>query len=156
MPSCTFFGHRKCPSSIMPKLRAVLVHLIEEHNVNLFYVGNQGDYDTHVYSVLQELSLIYPHIHYTVVMAYLPQIRGENPDNFSHSIFPEGIEAVPRRFAISWRNKWMLQKADYVIVYITHSWGGAAQFAAMAQRKKKVVIHLTDCDLPSEIQTEEG
>lgn len=81
---------------------------------------------------------------------------GGNAGDFSHSIFPEGIEAVPRRFAISWRNKWMLQKAGYVIVYITHSWGDAAQFAAIAQRKKKVVIHLTDYDLPSEIQIEEG
>lgn len=54
----------------------ILVDFIEEHNVPLFYVGNQGDYDTHVYSVLQELSLIYPHIHYAVVMAYLPSSHG--------------------------------------------------------------------------------
>jgi hypothetical protein len=55
-------------------------------------------------------------------------------------MLPEGIETVPKRFAISWRNKWMLSRADYVVTYITRSWGGAAQFAELAERKEKTVI----------------
>ena len=27
--TCTFFGHRDCPAAIQPKLRAVVVELIE-------------------------------------------------------------------------------------------------------------------------------
>ena len=57
-------------------------------------------------------------------------------------MLPEGIEAVPPRFAIVWRNKWMLRQSDYVVTYVTHSWGGAAQFASLAERQKKTVIHL--------------
>ena len=57
-------------------------------------------------------------------------------------MLPEGIEEVHPRFAISWRNKWMLRQSDYVVTYVTHSWGGAAQFAEMAARQGKKVIHL--------------
>ena len=42
----------------------------------------------------------------------------------------------------TWRNKWMLKQSDYVVTYITHSWGGAAQFAEIAARQKKTVINL--------------
>ena len=31
--ACTFFGHSDCPSSIKPKLREVLIDLIESHTV---------------------------------------------------------------------------------------------------------------------------
>ena len=45
MSACTFFGHRDCPSSIKPKLREVLINLIENHAVDMFYVGQQGAFD---------------------------------------------------------------------------------------------------------------
>ena len=45
MAVCTFFGHRECPDTIKPKLREVLVDLIENHGVDMFYVGNQGQFD---------------------------------------------------------------------------------------------------------------
>ena len=64
--------------------------------------------------------------------------------DFSDTILPEGIENVPPRYAISWRNSWMLRRSDFVVTYITHSYGGAAQFAAKAVRQKKVVINLAD------------
>ena len=57
-------------------------------------------------------------------------------------MYPEGIETVPRRFAMDWRNRWMLKQADYVVTYITHSWGGAAKVAEKAVKSGKRVINL--------------
>ena len=54
MSACTFFGHRDCPSSIKPILREVLIDLIENHTVDMFYVGQQGAFDGIVRSVLKE------------------------------------------------------------------------------------------------------
>lgn len=141
MSVCTFFGHRDCPASVKPKLKAVLVDLIENHAVDTFYIGNQGAFDSHARLALQELVQAYPHIRYTVVLAYLPK---ENETYSYDTLFPDGIEAVPKRFAIGWRNKWMLKRADYVVAYITHSWGGAGQFAERAQKEGKKVIHLAE------------
>ena len=140
---CTFFGHHDCPSSIKPKLREVLIDLIENHGVDMFYVGRQGVYDGIVRSVLKELVSVYPHIHYAVVLERIPQKRDEfDTCDYSDTMLPEGIETVHPRFAISWRNKWMIRQSDYVVTYITHSWGGAAQFAEIAKRQKKTVINL--------------
>ena len=143
MPACTFFGHRDCPSSIKPKLREVLIDLIENQSVDMFYVGNKGAFDQLVRSILRELVQEYPQINYSVVLERLPGKQNEDyPEDFSDTMLPEGIEEVPPRFAIVWRNKWMLRQSDYVVTYVTHSWGGAAQFAEMAERQKKAVINL--------------
>ena len=141
MASCTFFGHRECPDSIKPQLKEVLIDLIINHNVDIFYVGNQGRFDAIVRSVLRELKKEYPQIDYAVVLAYMPGKQNEY-DDYSDTILPEGIESVHPRYAISWRNNWMLRQSDYVVTYITHSWGGAAQFVEKAKREKKTVINL--------------
>lgn len=139
MANCTFFGHRDCPSDIREKLQKAVVDLIEKKDVDFFYVGNQGQFDAMACSVLRELKNAYPQIDYTVVLAYMPQ--GKEGD-FSDTMLPEEIERVPKRFAISWRNNWMLSRSDFVIAYVTHTWGGAAQFVEKAQKKGKTVIRL--------------
>lgn len=78
-----------------------------------------------------------------VVLERIPQKRDEfDTTDYSDIMLPEGIETVHPRFAISWRNKWMIQQSDYVVTYITHSRGGAAQFAEMSERQKNAVINL--------------
>jgi hypothetical protein len=62
--------------------------------------------------------------------------------DYSDTMLPEGIESVHPRYAISWRNNWMLQHSEYVVAYVTHSWGGAAQYAKRAKTSKKRVINL--------------
>ena len=141
MVACTFFGHRDCPETIKPHLREVLIDLITNKGVDTFYVGNQGRFDAIVRSVLRELEQEYPEIHYAVVLAYMPGKKNEY-DDFSDTILPEGIEAVHPRYAINWRNRWMLQRSDYVVTYITHPWGGVAKFAEKAKREGKTMVNI--------------
>lgn len=139
MAVCTFFGHRDCPEEIRGELREAVIDLIVNRNVDRFYLGNQGGFDSMVHSVLRELKGAYPQIEYTVVLAYFP----EKPmENWAETMLPEGIETVPRRFAISWRNRWMLENADFVVAYVTHDWGGAAKYAALAEKQGKPVHYL--------------
>lgn len=145
MAACTFLGHHDCPSSIKEKLYETIIDLIENHDVSMFYVGNHGSFDAIVRSVLRDLQSKCPQIQYAVVLAYLPGKKSEfSYDDYSDTMLPEGIEAVPRRFAITWRNKWMLRQAEHVVTYVTHSWGGAAQFAEMAEKKEKIVLSLAN------------
>ena len=141
MAVCTFFGHRECPGTIKPKLREILVDLIVNHGVDMFYVGNQGQFDAIVRSSLRELQKEYPQMGYAVVLAYMPGERNDCND-YSDTMLPEGIESIHPRYAISWRNNWMLKESDYVVTYITHSWGGAAQYATKAKKQGKTVIDL--------------
>ena len=141
MSACTFFGHRDCPASIKPRLRETVIDLIENYSVDMFYVGRQGTFDAMARSLLRELVLKYPHVNYAVVLERMPTKRDEL-DDLSDTMLPEGIEAVHPRFAISWRNKWMLKQSDYVVAYVTHSWGGAAQFVEMAKKQNKIIRQL--------------
>ena len=145
MATCTFFGHRTAPAEIEPVLRSKVIDLIENHGVDVFYVGNHGAFDMMVGRVLKELSTKYA-IRYSVVLAYMPQKRNEfNTPDESNTLLPEGIETVPKRFAINYRNKWMIGQADYVITYVTNTIGsGAAQFKNLAEKKNKVVIELSE------------
>lgn len=142
--ACTFLGHRDCPSEVRLKLWKVLIDLIENAGVEMFYVGRQGQFDVMVRSMLRQLSGTYSHIRYAVVLERLPG-KQEGAD-YSDTMLPEGIENIHPRYAISWRNKWMIDHADYVVTYIAHSWGGAAQSLKRAKtrerRGKMTIINL--------------
>ena len=134
----TFFGHGDTPKETEPALRLTLIDLIENKNATVFYVGNHGNFDAMVRRQLEDLSKTYP-IKYYVVLAYMP---GKNDESDEHSILPEGIETVPRRFAINYRNKWMLNKSDIVVTYVTRNFGGAWRFKEMAERLEMMIIKL--------------
>lgn len=136
---CAFFGHRDAPSEIRDRIKETVIDLIEEKDVTEFYMGNNGNFDRMALSVLKELSEMYPQVNYYVVYAYLPEKGGED---FKHTIYPEGIENVPKRFAIDYRNRWIVGRTDIVVAYVGRSFGGAAKFVDMAERQGKDVINL--------------
>ena len=140
--TCTFFGHRDTPESVGEKLREMLIDLIKNKNVDLFYVGNHGSFDSMVRKELDNLKGKYAHIDYSVVLAY---ITGDNRGvSYNNSIYPEGLENVPPKYAIVKRNRWMIDRADYVVVYVKYNFGGAAQFKNIAEKKGKIVLNLAD------------
>ena len=134
-----FFGHREVTHNIRPKLTAIIEKLITEDNVTEFYVGHQGQFDSMVYSVLKELKTKYPHIRYTVVLAYMPnehikELYGED------TLFPDGMESVPKKFAISKRNDWMIRQSDFAVCYVYKVTGGAAKFKEKCVKKGLEII----------------
>jgi len=139
MKCCTFFGHREIYQPIDKELKEIIINLIEKENVTHFYVGNQGNFDAIVFKILKEIKLTYPTISYNVILAYIPK----SPTDYdSTDILPEGIENIHPRFAISWRNKWMINNSDYVVTFVTHPWGGASKFKTLAEKQGKKVINL--------------
>ena len=141
--TCCFFGHREVTHNIRPKLTEIIEKLIVDEGVTYFYVGHQGQFDSIVYSVLKELKARYPQIRYTVVLAYMPnehirEIYGED------TLFPDGLESVPKRFAISKRNDWMLKHSDIAVCYVWKVTGGEAKFREKAEKKGLRVVDVPD------------
>ena len=87
---------------------------------------------------LQSLSMRFSHIKYYVVLA-----KPEHDLLPERTIYPEGIELVPPKFRIDYRNKWMLDKADTVITYVIRP-GGASKYRDMAIKKGKRILDLTE------------
>ena len=137
---CTFFGHRNTPATTEKLLCEILTDLIKNQSADEFYVGNQGNFDAMARRQLEILSKEY-NITYSVVLAYLPD---KNTEPIPCSVYPEGIETVPRKFAITYRNKWMLKKADTVICYVAHPSSGAGQFVELAEKQGKRILNLNN------------
>ena len=142
MKTCTFFGHRDAPREVAPILRAVLAELIEQ-GVTRFYVGNQGGFDRMVNADLVRLREQYPHICHVMVLAYLPKEKNGQAE-YENTIYPDGLELVPPKFAIDKRNRWMLDRADVVITYVTAPFGGAAKFKALAEKQGRMVREISE------------
>ena len=137
--TCCFFGHREVTHNIRPKLTEIIEKLMVDEGVTEFYVGHQGQFDSMVFSVLKELKSRYPQIRYTVVLAYMPdkhikELYGED------TLFPDGLETVPKRFAISKRNDWMIIHSDVAVCYVHKITAGAAKFKEKAESKGLRVI----------------
>ena len=136
----TFCGHGQVPSSdrefVTAALEKELSALIEE-GADEFYLGGYGEFDSLAATAVLNAKQLHPHIVSTLVIPYMD--RDYDKRRYDGSVYPP-IEHVPRRFAISKRNEWMIEQADVVITYITHGWGGAATTAAYAKRKNKRII----------------
>ncbi len=142
MPNCTFYGHRNCPQTVKKELTQTIESLICNYGVTKFYVGDKGNFDGMVISVLKELSVSYD-FEYYIVLSTLPNREILHKD-IEH-ILPEGFEKVPKRFGIDYRNKYMLKHSDFVVVYITQSISsGASKYYEMAQKQKKYVINIAN------------
>ena len=142
---CSFFGHKDAPSNIYPVLVETISDLIVNRGVASFLVGNQGSFDSMVLRALRQLKQEYPHISYNVVLAYMPNEKQEyDPYEFGETMVPEGLETVHPRYAISWRNRWMVNESEYVVAYVKHSWGGAAKYLELAQKKNKTIVNIAE------------
>lgn len=138
--ACCLFGHRDCFVLEESRLTDALEEQISK-GVSAFYVGNQGQFDVAVRSALKKLQGRYPSVQYTVVLAYLPEKRNAY-ESYEDTIYPEGMEAVPRKFAIVKRNRWMIERADVCICYINRTWGGAYNSVKIAQKRGLEIINL--------------
>ncbi len=139
--ACTFFGHRYCNDNVKQFLHQNIIKLIKEYRVNIFYVGNQGEFDRIALSVLKEIKVEYD-IECYVVIAYLPQ-KSELSYDYYSTLYPETVAKSHPKYAIYKRNEWMLAKSKYVIAYAKYP-GGAKTFTDMAVKKGKTVINFYD------------
>lgn len=141
----SFFGHKNTPSSIKPFLAQTVQRLIETNEKVTFLVGTHGAFDLMAHSVLKQAMERYPDITCYIVLAYIPV--GVNAEQYAlPTLVPEGIENVPKRFAISFRNNFMVSESDTVVCYIVRDWGGAAQFVEKARKKGRMIINLAQPD----------
>ena len=145
---CTFFGHSDCYVLDANVLRSAVEELIHK-GVDTFYVGNQGHFDGMVFAALLELEKIYPNISISVVLAYLPTKKAGCDPYQGYSVYPEGIEMGPGRFAIERRNQWMIERAKggYCLCLIDHTWGGAYKFVKRAKSRGLIVKNLGTAEI---------
>lgn len=138
----TFCGHSKISQN--EKVEKWLYDITQKligQGATTFYLGGYGEFDSLAASVLRQQKKLYPQIELVLVLAYL-NTRKET-SGYDRSVYPP-LETVPRRFAISHRNRWMVEAADVVVSYVLHDWGGASTTLRFAIKKRKKIISYYD------------
>lgn len=141
---CAFFGHREIPAGLEPVLYEQIRKAIIEDSITSFWVGGYGQFDSLAAHTVHKLKQEFPEIELLLVLAYLPGAGHTIPSIYDGSMYPEGLELVPKRFAISKRNVWMAKNCDMVICYVKNSFGGAYESVRHAKEKGVQAINLVD------------
>lgn len=138
----TFCGHSEIAVTEPLKnwLRVTIDELIEQ-GAEKFLLGGYGNFDDLAASAVWEAKKQHSDIKSVLVVPYLD--KKVYAKKYDYTTYPP-LELVPRRFAISKRNDWMVDAADVVVANVNHDWGGAYTMLAYAIRKKKVIRNYAD------------
>ncbi len=145
----TFCGHARFNKTdeYEQKILDFLKNNIGDNPADM-YLGGYGEFDNFAYKCCQKYKKNHPNISLVFVTPYLTLEYQKNhleylKAQYDFIVYPE-IEDKPSRFAISYRNKWMVERADYVICYIERAWGGAYKTYQHAKIRKKPIINISD------------
>ena len=145
----TFCGHSQFirTEEYEQKILAFLEEKVGDNPAD-FYLGGYGSFDSFAYDCCKKYKATHPGVSLIFITPYMTVEYQQNhleyqKTRYDEIIYPK-IEDKPPRFAITYRNRWMVEQADYVICGITHDWGGAYKTYQHAKRKKKHIFNVTE------------
>ena len=137
--SCFFIGHRDAPESIYPELAQTVEQLIEQ-GVTDFYVGHYGNFDRLAARAVIAAKKQHSEVRLTMLLPYHPAEREVILSSvFDGSLYPPGMEEVPRRFAIARANRWMVEHCTHLVAYVTHPASNAGKVVEWGRKLRKAV-----------------
>ena len=145
----TFCGHSHFKRSIdyEEELLAYLEKTVGDNTVDM-YLGGYGNFDNFAYDCCKIYKKNHPNVNLIFITPYMTieyqrNHLSEAKKRYDCIIYPE-IESKPKRYAITYRNRFMVEKADIVIAYVAYKRGGAYAMYSYAKRKKKPIFNMTN------------
>lgn len=143
----TFCGHSQFARTekYEEKVLSILEQAVGDSPAE-FFLGGYGAFDDFAYGCCKKYQTTHPNTKLVYITPYISHKSNlkDNAMRYDAIIYPE-IENAPLRYAISHRNRWIVEKADLVICFITHRSGGAYQTYRQAISKNKTIVNLADC-----------
>ncbi len=140
MKTCFFIGHRDAPESIYERLLSAVERHISEYSVGDFVVGRYGNFDHLAARAVLEAKRNHADVTLTLLMPYYRTDANPLPDGFDGSLFPDGLETVPKRAAILRANQYMIRHCDYLITYNKNRVGNTRKLVAEARKNGLIYI----------------
>lgn len=145
MKSCFFIGHREADERLLPHLISTIEKLVSQDNVTFFYVGGYGGFDHTAATAVKRVKQRHPEIMLMLVLPYHPAEHPvEIPYGFDGTYYPEGMETVPRRFAIVQANKRMVDNMDWLVAYVRHGASNSQKILEYAQRQGIPCVNINE------------
>ena len=140
MKTCFFIGHRDAPESIYDRLLSAVERHISEYGVTDFVVGRYGNFDHLAARAVIEAKRHHADVTLTLLMPYYHADAESLLDGFDSSLFPDGLETVPKRAAILQANQYMIRHCDYLITYNKNRVGNTRKLVAEARKNGLIYI----------------
>ena len=140
MKTCFFIGHQDAPESIYNRLLEAVERHISEYGVTDFIVGKYGNFDRLAARAVIEEKRHHADITLTLLMPYYRTDAESLPDGFDGSLFPDGLETVPKRAAMMRANQYMIRHCDYLITYNKNRVGNTRKLVAEARKNGLLYI----------------
>lgn len=148
----TFCGHAQFhrTEEYEQKLLSFFDEMIGDKTVEMF-LGGYGGFDAFAYECCKNYKRTHPNVSLVFVAPYISEdylknhLQGQE-NGYDSIIYPD-IQDKPKKFAISYRNKYMVEMSDYVVAYVSHEWGGAYTSYKYAKRKGKPIFNLAKVNI---------
>ena len=147
----TFCGHAQFHQSeeYEQKILVFLKEKVGDQSADM-YLGGYGGFDRFAYDCCRKYKEMHPKISLVFITPYLDAEYQKNhlehkKTRYDSIIYP-AIEDKPKRYAITYRNRYMVEAADYVVAYIDHDWGGAYTTYRYAKRKGKEIFNIAELE----------
>lgn len=139
---CFFIGHHDASERIYPKLVEAVRRHIEEYGVNEFVVGQYGSFERMAARAVLAVKEDQPEVKLLILLPYHPSERAVHaPEGCDGTIYPPGMETVPRRLAIVRADRYMIDHSKYLITYVTHP-GNSREIVEYANKRDIVIYRL--------------
>lgn len=136
--TCFFIGHRDVPDALYAPLAAAVERHIVEYGVRTFVVGHYGRFDALTARAVRDAKTRHAGVTLLLLLPYHPSERSfELLDGFDGTVYPDGMELVPRRAAIVQAKRRMVAQSDFLIAYALQAGSNAGKLAAYARAREK-------------------
>ncbi|MBQ2719143.1 MAG: hypothetical protein IJF73_03650 [Clostridia bacterium] len=144
-----FVGHAFISEEerVKARVKEELCRHAEGVGERICYLGGYGAFDELCARACRELKQERGGIELVYVAPYMSsaaqaKIR-EMEENglYDTSVYPP-LERVPLRLAVLRRNEWLVTRADLIIAYVEHRYGGAYRSLRMAEQRKKRILNI--------------
>lgn len=143
---------RRPKPELKEKIKAQIINLIENENVDTFFVGEIGGYEEDAYDTVLDVFKSYPDIHITLVVSKTSELHDIGIDGsgiihqrrFCHDwIYPDKSAVGYKRWCIVHRNRFIIENTDFIIAYNEYK-GRAYEFCKQAKNKGVTVIEMAE------------
>ena len=145
MTACCGFGHRDVLEKIDDAVYAAVLKAAEQ-DCDIFYTGAMGEFDSLFSSAVRKVKKTYPKIKLICVKSYFTNDLNTNGEYYSalydDVIIPDELADIHPKAAIKYRNRWMIDHSDIILVYTKRAFGGAYEARRYAERIGKGIVYI--------------
>ena len=108
-----------------------------------FVVGRYGRFDALAAKCVKVAKKRRPEVTLKLLLPYHPyDCPTLTAPGFDGTFYPPGMETVPKRAAIIWANRYMVEHSDYLIAYVRHSVSNAWNLVEYVRKRRLIQISI--------------